>query len=94
MLHLAQSHGIFYMHQVPIVITVPNINKIINPFFSETSQQTHKIEANIAIITEFWHRAKYYFTCISNTWYLINVSNMNKSTHSSQRYHNKYTKWL
>ena len=34
----------------------------------------------VAIITLIWRRAKYYFTCISNVWYLIIVPNMNKFT--------------
>ena len=33
---------------------------------------------NIGKSTQILHRAKWYFTCISNTWYLITVSNMNK----------------
>ena len=37
-----------------------------------------KFKKNISIITQIWHRAKYCFTCISNTWYLITVLNMNK----------------
>ena len=34
----------------------------------------------VAIITQIWHSAKYNFTSISNTWYLITVPNMNKIT--------------
>ena len=37
-----------------------------------------KFKKNIAIITQMWHRTKCYFTCISNTWHLITVPNMNK----------------
>ena len=33
----------------------------------------------IAIITQIWHWVKCYFICISNTWYLITVRNMNKN---------------
>ena len=29
-------------------------------------------------ITQIWHRAKLYFTCISSPWYLIMVLNMKK----------------
>ena len=32
----------------------------------------------IAIITHIWHRAKFYFTCNHNTWYLIMVPNVRK----------------
>ena len=34
----------------------------------------------VAIITHIWHRDKYYFTSMSNTWYLITVPNMNNIT--------------
>ena len=33
---------------------------------------------NIAKITHFWHGVKCYFTCISNTQYIILLPNMNK----------------
>ena len=32
---------------------------------------------NICIITQIWLRATCYFTCISNTWYLLTVPSMN-----------------
>ena len=38
----------------------------------------HKIYKNIAIITDVWHGAKWYSTCIRNSWYLVTVSNLNK----------------
>ena len=34
----------------------------------------------VAIITQIWHRAKYYFTSMSNEWYLITVTNMTTIT--------------
>ena len=34
----------------------------------------------VAIISQIWNKAKYYFTSISNTWYLITVANMNNTT--------------
>ena len=57
--------------------TVPNMNKI-KPFFSEISQQTHKMYEQVAIITQLWYRVKYYSTSIRNTWYLIIVPKLNK----------------
>ena len=73
---------LFYMHQQQMVPDyVPNMNKI-NPFFSEMSQQIHKMYEQVAIITEIWHRARCYFTSMSNRWYmyLITVPNLNKIT--------------
>ena len=32
----------------------------------------------VALTTHIWHRAKCYFTIMSNAWYLISVPNMNK----------------
>ena len=37
-----------------------------------------KFKKNIAINTQISHRAKLYYTFISNTWHLITVPNMNK----------------
>ena len=54
-------------------IEVPNMNKS-NHFFSEISQHI-KFMKNI---TKIWHRAKWYFTCVSNTWYINTVPNRNK----------------
>ena len=34
------------------------MNKI-NPFFSDLSQQIHKMYEKVVIITQIWHRAKY-----------------------------------
>ena len=34
----------------------------------------------MAINTQIWHKAKYYFVGMSNAWYLITVPNMNKIT--------------
>ena len=53
------------------------MNKIIT-FFAEISQQTLKSYEKIAIITQIWHKAKFYFTRISGVWYLIIVLNMKK----------------
>ena len=36
------------------------------------------ISTNVGIITQIWHRAKWYFACIGNKWYLITWPNMNK----------------
>ena len=45
-----------------------------------------RFKKNIAIIIQIWHRAKWYFTCISNTrtWLLYQI--WIKSTNSSLRY--------
>ena len=53
------------------LITVPYtcMHKI-NPFFSEISKQIQ-----VARITQIWHRAKCYFTSMSNASYLITVPN-------------------
>ena len=51
----------------------------IDPFFSEISQQIHKMYEKVAIIIQIWHKAKSYFTSMSNTWYPI-TTNMNKIT--------------
>ena len=37
-----------------------------------------KVLTNIALITQICHGAKCNFTCISNTWYLITVPNVNQ----------------
>ena len=66
---------LFYMYKQHPIIGL-NMNKI-TTFFFEISQQTHKIYEKIAI-TQIWHRAKFYLTCISGPWYLIMVPNMNK----------------
>ena len=51
----------------------------ITTFFSEISHQTLTNEfLKIAQITQIWHRAKFYFTRISNIWYLITVPQMKK----------------
>ena len=71
------------------LITVPNKNNFhwFIPYYKHT--QIHEI---MDITATFWHAsspyccwllyqiwtAKCYFTCIRNTWYLINVQNMNK----------------
>ena len=61
------------------LITVPNMNNI-TTFFSDISQQTLNIKfyEKIAIITQIWHRAKFYFTSIHGSWYMIMVPNMKK----------------
>ena len=48
---------IFYMHQVPIVFDYCTIY---------ITKSTHSFLWNIAIITQTWHRTKYYFTSMSN----------------------------
>ena len=41
----------------------------------------------MSVITQIWHQAKFYFTCISGLWYLIMVSNMKKiSSHHRGMY--------
>ena len=55
------------------LITVPNM-KTITTFFSEVSQTNSKFILKIAIITQIWHRTKFYFTC--SPWYMIMVPNM------------------
>ena len=55
-----------------------------------------KVKKNIVIFTQIWNRAKYYFTCITNTWYLITIRNMNKInpffSAISQQMHKMYNK--
>ena len=36
-----------------------------------------KIYEKVAIVTQIWHQAKFYFTCISSPWYLIMVKVLN-----------------
>ena len=36
----------------------------------------------MAIITQIWHRTKFYFTGISGPWYLIMVPSMKKNSAS------------
>ena len=77
---LAQSQGIFYTHQVHVVIdyyTKYEQNQPI-PFWAIATNI--KFKKNIAIIIQIWHRAKCYFTCMRNSWYLITAPNMNKIT--------------
>ena len=75
--------------------TVPNMNKL-NLFFLTYCNKHMKFKKNIAIITQTWLRAKWYFTYLSNTWYLITVLNMNKINlffaEISQQIHNMYEK--
>ena len=55
------------------------MNKM-NLFFSEILQQIHKMYEKVSIITSLWNRATYYFTSMSNAWYLITVPNTDKIT--------------
>ena len=48
---------------------------------SKMSQEALTNYQTMAIITQFWHRAKFYFTSISISWYLIMVPNMKKIHH-------------
>ena len=77
-------------HIVPDYL--PNM-KIINLFFSEISQQTHKMYEQMATITQILHRAKCYFTCIGSGRCLITIADMNKinifSSKISQQTHSK-----
>ena len=67
------------------LITVPNMNKV-NPFFSERSQQIHKMYETLATIAQVWQRAK----CMSNVLDLINVPDMKTKIHSSLRDHSTF----
>ena len=89
--HRAQCY-FTYISNTWYLITVPNMNKI-NPFFSEISQQIHKMYEKLATITQNWQRAKCYFTFMSNTLFLIIVPDMKKTPHSL-RYHNKHAKFM
>ena len=74
-----QSHGIFYMHQVPIMVDYCIKYEQNQPNSSLGYRKKHiKFKKNIAVITQIWNIAQCYFKCISNTQYLITVSNMNK----------------
>ena len=56
------------------------MNKI-SPFFSEISQQIHKMYeklGTIAQIAQIWQRDKCYFTSMSNTSFLISGPDMKK----------------
>ena len=46
---------------------------------------TIKIYEKMALITQIWHRAKFYFMYIVSAWNLIMVSNMKKSIRPSWR---------
>ena len=63
----------------------------INLFYSDISQQIHLIYFFKSIITQIWHRGKWYFTCISHTWCLTTVPNKNKiNKFFSHVYHYKH----
>ena len=68
--HASVTHGTWLL--------LPDVNKI-NSCFSEISTQIQKMYEKV-IITKSWHTAKYYFTSMSTTWYLITLRNMNKIT--------------
>ena len=95
---LAQHQGIFYMHQVSIVVDyITKYEQNQSTLFWDIACNKHiTFKRNIAIITQIWHRAKYYFTCVRNTWYLIIVPNMNKINPFfsviSQQIHKMYVK--
>ena len=75
---LVQSQNIFYMHQSSIMVdygTKYEQNQLI--LFCDIATNI-KFKKTIAIITQICHRSKWYFTCTSNTLYLITVPNMNK----------------
>ena len=74
MWHRAYNCHFTSMNNAWHLITVPNMNKIT----TLVSQQTLKIDEKIVIITQIWHKAKFYVIYISGTWYLIMVSNMKK----------------
>ena len=62
------------MSNIWYMIIVPIMNKIAT-FFSKISQQTLKIYEKIHIITQIWHRAKFYLCALvahgTWWWYLI-----------------------
>ena len=69
---------LFHKHVQHIVTMIPepNMNKLPHstPRYHNKSSKFMKL----AIITQIWDRAKFYFTCISGPWYLIMVPNMKK----------------
>ena len=65
--NLAKCQMLFYKHEQCII---PDTK------YEKVSQQTLKIYEKMPTITQIWHRAKFYFTCISSPWYLIMVPNM------------------
>ena len=77
--NLAWSLMLFYMHH-QYLITVQNMNKI-NPLSSEIANK-NKMYEKVAKITQIWHRAKCYFTSMSNIWYPITLPNMTTITTS------------
>ena len=68
------------------------MNKI-NTFFSELYQQTLKIYEKIDIITQIWHRAKFYFKCINGPWDLIHSKQYeeNPASHHSEKHKDRHT---
>ena len=54
---------------------------IITTFFSDITTNTQNVWKN-AIISQIWPRVEFYFTCISNPWYLITLPHM-KEIHSA-----------
>ena len=84
------------MCQAPVVVDYCTKYEQNQHFLFRDITRNIKYIKNIAIITQIWHEAKYCFTCISNTWYLITVQNMNKSnvffSEISQQAHKIYEK--
>ena len=73
--NLAQSEMQFYKHEQYIVPGNCTEYEQHHHISSEISQQTLKIYEQMAIITQMWYRAKFYFTCMCALWYLIMVPN-------------------
>ena len=68
---------LFYMcqqHMVPDYCAKYEYNQLI--LLGDITTNTQKV----TISTQIWHRAKSYFTCLSNAQYLITVPCMNKIT--------------
>ena len=93
---LAHSQCIFYMHQVAIVGNYWTKYEQNQHSFLRYRNKHIKVMKNITIIIQIWRRAKCYFTCVSNTWYLISIPNMNKINvfffELSQQIHKMYEK--
>ena len=88
---IAQGQGICYVHKASMMVDhctqhEPNLLihlRSITTNIQHVLNHAHKCyilaksQGILAIITQIWHRAKLYFTCISGPWYLIMLPNMN-----------------
>ena len=62
-LHASSPYWYWLMYEIWTIST--------HSIFTYPTNITFK--KNIGIYTQIWNRAKLYFTCITNTWYLITV---------------------